>query len=424
MSRIVSILVLALPLRAAADEAPVTVYAASSLADVLPEIGRRFAAQTGLPPPTFAFAGSSTLVHQIEYGAPADLVVTADTTWMDYLIAHDDVVASTRVTLGHNRLVAVVPAGSAAPGGPHDLVAPEVATIGVAAAPVPAGRRAREAIASTGVTEAVTEKFVVARSVRAALALVARGKVDVALVYRTDAEATDAVDEAFVFPEDAHAPIEYAAALTPRGAEAPRARAFAAFITSDPATAVLLAAGFAPGPGRATQASPTAAALVSDPPLAAPLRLSLWVAAMSLALSVLPAVALGWLLARRQFVGKSILSTVLLTPLVLPPVVVGFGLLETFGRGGPLAGIVTALGIPVAFTQFGAVVAASVVGFPLLVLMSRLAIEAVDVRYEQLAQTLGLTPFQAFVRVTLPMALPGLAAGCVLAFARALGEFG
>jgi molybdate transport system permease protein len=113
-----------------------------------------------------------------------------------------------------------------------------------------------------------------------------------------------------------------------------------------------------------------------------------------------------------------------MAPLVLPPVVTGYLLLKVFGRNGVLAPVLEAAGVQVAFTRWGAVIAAAVVGFPLLLILVRQAIESVDVRYPAIAQTLGLSPLQAFWRVTLPMALPGIAAGCVLAFARALGEFG
>jgi molybdate transport system permease protein len=156
----------------------------------------------------------------------------------------------------------------------------------------------------------------------------------------------------------------------------------------------------------------------------APLRLSLWVASVSLALSLLPAIGLGWLMARRNFWGKAALSTVLLAPLVLPPVVTGFLLLRLFGRQGPLAGILSTLNLEIAFTQWGAIIAAAVVGFPLLLILTRQAIEGVDPRFPAMAQTLGLSRFAAFRKITLPMAAPGIAAGSVLAFARALGEFG
>jgi molybdate transport system permease protein len=405
----------------------VEVLAASSLTDVLSELGRRYAEETGLPAPVLAFSASSTLVHQIEHGAPADVVMTADAQWMDLLQERGDIDAASRADLARNELVVVVARGAMVElRGPAGLADAAVRSIAVAGAAVPAGARAREAIAHFGLEAAVTDKFVVSRNVRGALMLADRGEVDAAIVYRTDAWASERVEVAFAFPPEAHGPIVYPFALTTRGASSPDARGFVEFLRGPIAAAALRDAGFSP-PGVERAATPKAAwrhDVPSAHEVSDPLRLSLWVAAMSLLLSLIPAVALGWLLARREFIGKSLLSTFLLAPLVLPPVVIGFLLLELFGRGGPLSPVLSALGIEVAFTQIGAVVAAAVVGFPLLVLMSRLAIEAVDVRYERLAETLGLAPWRAFVRVTLPMALPGLAAGCVLAYARALGEFG
>jgi molybdate transport system permease protein len=147
-------------------------------------------------------------------------------------------------------------------------------------------------------------------------------------------------------------------------------------------------------------------------------RVSLGVALLAAVLGLPPAVGLGWLLARKRFVGRTALGVVLLAPLVLPPVVTGFLLLRVLGRDGPLA----FLELP--FTLWAAVLAALVVGLPLYVVSARNAFEAVDPRYEELSHTLGVRPRRTFVRVTLPLALPGIAAGAVLAFARALGEFG
>ncbi len=130
------------------------------------------------------------------------------------------------------------------------------------------------------------------------------------------------------------------------------------------------------------------------------------------------AIGLGWLLARHRFPGRTALSTLVLAPLVMPPVVTGLLLLRLFGRGGPLAMV------HIPFTLAGAVVAAFVVGLPLYVMAARGAFEAVDRRYEEVSWTLGVRPRRTFFRVTLPLAAPGIAAGAVLAFARALGEFG
>jgi molybdate transport system permease protein len=149
-----------------------------------------------------------------------------------------------------------------------------------------------------------------------------------------------------------------------------------------------------------------------------PLGLSIKVG-LGCALLGLPiAVALGLLLARADFFGKSLVSTVIALPLVLPPVVTGYLLLRVFGARGPLA----ALGVP--FTFSAALLAAFVVGLPLYVMTVRIAIEAVDPRYEEVARTLGYSRARAFFNVTLPLALPGVIGGFVLTFARALGEFG
>jgi molybdate transport system permease protein len=157
---------------------------------------------------------------------------------------------------------------------------------------------------------------------------------------------------------------------------------------------------------------------------ASAVRLSLVVALASTLVGLAPAVGAGWLLARGRFRGKSLLTAIIMAPLVLPPVVTGLLLLRAFGRSTPLGGLLEAAGLPISFSLFGAGVAALVVGFPLYVLSIRGAFEAVDPRYAELSLTLGVPPRATWRRITLPLALPGVAAGAVLAFARALGEFG
>ena len=158
--------------------------------------------------------------------------------------------------------------------------------------------------------------------------------------------------------------------------------------------------------------------------VASAVTLSLVVGLVAAAAGLGPALALGWLLARGHFRGKAVVSALVLVPLVLPPVVTGLLLLRLFGRSAPLGGWLAALGWPVPFTLTGAVIAAVVVGLPVYVMSVRGALEAVDPRYEEVAMTLGASPWQTFRRVTLPLALPGIGAGVVLAVARGLGEFG
>jgi molybdate transport system permease protein len=153
-------------------------------------------------------------------------------------------------------------------------------------------------------------------------------------------------------------------------------------------------------------------------------RLSVVVGLVS-TLGALPfALVCAWVLARVNFRGKAILSAIVLAPLVLPPVVTGLLLLRLFGRASPLGGALEAVGWPITFSLTGAVLAAAIVGFPLFVISIRSAFEAVDPRLEEVSLTLGVPPPATFRRVTLPLALPGIAAGMVLAFARGLGEFG
>ncbi len=155
------------------------------------------------------------------------------------------------------------------------------------------------------------------------------------------------------------------------------------------------------------------------------LSLSLRVSVWSVAIMLLPGIACAWLLARKRFPGKMLLDAVIHLPLVLPPVVVGYFLLLLLGRRGLLGGpLYEALGIEIAFTWKAAAIAAAVMGFPLLVRGARLAIELNDVRIEQAARTLGAGPLRVLLSVTVPLALPGVVAGSVLAFARSLGEFG
>ena len=136
-------------------------------------------------------------------------------------------------------------------------------------------------------------------------------------------------------------------------------------------------------------------------------------------------VAIGWLLARRNFWGKSVLDGLVHLPLVLPPVVTGYLLLISFGRRAPIgAFLYDHFGIVFSFRWTGAALACGIMGFPLMVRPIRLALETVDRKFEDAAATLGANRAFVFLTITLPLALPGIIAGIVLCFARALGEFG
>ena len=155
--------------------------------------------------------------------------------------------------------------------------------------------------------------------------------------------------------------------------------------------------------------------------LALSLRVSLWAVLGSLPFGI----AIAWLLARRRFFGRELLNGIVHLPLILPPVVVGYLLLVLLGRRGALgAWLFDTFGISIAFTWKGAAIAAAVMAFPLMVRAIRLSLEAVDSRLEQAARTLGAGPLRVFLTVTLPLMTPGIVTGCILAFARSLGEFG
>jgi molybdate transport system permease protein len=152
--------------------------------------------------------------------------------------------------------------------------------------------------------------------------------------------------------------------------------------------------------------------------------LSLKVALAAVAASLPVAIAVAWLLARREFRGKTLLDAIVHLPLVLPPVVVGYLLLVAFGRSGWLGSALASVGIVFAFRWTGAALAAAVMSFPLLVRAIRLSMEAVDPRLEAAGRTLGARPWRVFATLTLPLAWPGIVTGALLAFARSLGEFG
>ena len=147
--------------------------------------------------------------------------------------------------------------------------------------------------------------------------------------------------------------------------------------------------------------------------------------AVTATLAGLPlAILAAWLLARPRLPGRAVLDGVVHLPLVLPPVAVGYGLLVLFGRQGSLGAVLAQAGIGLAFHWTGAALAAGVMAFPLMVRPIRLAIEAIDPEVDDAARTLGASAASRFLRITLPLAAPGIVAGAVLGFARALGEFG
>ncbi|NTB95485.1 molybdate ABC transporter permease subunit [Agrobacterium tumefaciens] len=155
------------------------------------------------------------------------------------------------------------------------------------------------------------------------------------------------------------------------------------------------------------------------------IRLSLWVSSIAMLASLPFGILVAVALARGRFWGKSLLNGIVHLPLILPPVVTGFLLLVLFGRRGAIGQFLDSwFGVVFSFRWTGAALACAVMAFPLMVRSIRLSIEAVDRKLEEAAGTLGASPFWVFLTVTLPLTLPGIIAGMILAFAKAMGEFG
>lgn len=234
------------PWAGAADRV-LTVFAAASLTDVLQPIGSAFTARTGQPV-RFSFAASSVLARQIESGAPADVFISADQDWMDYLQQRRLIRADTRSDVAGNALVLIAPVDSrlALKVAPGFALAAALGPTGRLAmadpASVPAGRYAQQALNQLGVWASVQQRSVAADNVRTALNFVARGEAPLGIVYATDARSEPRVRVVSVFPAGSHDPIVYpAAALTSAG---PQAAAFVQLLRDPAARAAFMAGGF------------------------------------------------------------------------------------------------------------------------------------------------------------------------------------
>jgi molybdate transport system substrate-binding protein len=236
-----------LPGRAGSQPAaPVTVFAAASLTDSLKAAAATYKARTGISI-TLSFGASSTLARQIEQGARADLFLSADSDWMDYLQKKSLIVDASRKDLLGNRLVLIAGRGAK----PAPKIAPHFNLAGALGdrrlaladpAAVPAGKYAREALTALGVWDQIASKVVQAENVRVALEYVARGEAPYGIVYATDAKVAPAVRVLGTFPENTHAAIVYPAALTRTAS--PGAKAFLDFLSGAQARAIFNKAGF------------------------------------------------------------------------------------------------------------------------------------------------------------------------------------
>lgn len=225
----------------------VTVFAAASLTDALNAIGAKFTETTKIPV-RFSFAASSALAKQIEQGAPADLFASADLDWMDYLATRNLTDPASRIDLLGNDLVLIAPKDAAAASVPLTVEGLKAALAGGKLATgsvdsVPVGRYAKIALTKLGLWQTVEPSLAQADSVRAALALVARGEAPLGIVYGTDANADPRVKVVATFPADSHPPVVYPFALT-KTASGDAPAKFLAFLKGPEAAAVFAGMGF------------------------------------------------------------------------------------------------------------------------------------------------------------------------------------
>jgi molybdate transport system permease protein len=442
---IAGVLLLVLLGRAMAGEAvekpALTVFAAAGTTDAMTTLCAEYEKRTGVRIDR-AFGASSTLARQIEAGAGADVFVSADPEWMDYLDRQDLLSPGTRRDLAVNRLALVVPASASLsielePG--VDLAAAIDGRIAIGdPAHVPAGMYAKQALEHFGCYGALRPRIVNCSTVREALGLVETGQVAAGIVYRSDARVSKRVRVADVFPERSHERIAFQIAAL--RASHPETEGFVQFLTGPEAGAILALYGFdvydeirpaEPVRSVSVRAYPeTPCGITTNGWLPtseewATILTSMKVAAGCVAVLAIPGVLLAYLLARKEFWGKAVVETLVHAPLVIPPVVTGYLLLILLGNNGPMGRwLHRTFGIELAFTLNGAVIAAALMALPLMVRSVRVAMELVDRRLEEAARTLGAGPIRTFLRVTIPLSLPGIVSGLILAFARSLGEFG
>ena len=243
----IGLLLLAAPIVSTAQEvAPVTVFAAASLKNAMDDLGEAYKAKTG-ETVRFSYAASSALARQIEQGAPADVFISADSDWMDYLAQKGLIVSSSRRNLLTNHLALIAPSDSSitlkiAKGMPLAKALGD-GRLAVAGPEVPAGKYAKASLTTLGVWDSVSTKLASADNVRGALLFVARGEAPLGIVYDTDARVDPKVRIVGLFPDSSHPPIVYPEALLTH-AVSPRAAALLAFLNGPEAAEVFSKYGF------------------------------------------------------------------------------------------------------------------------------------------------------------------------------------
>lgn len=411
------------------------VFGAMSLTDALTEISERFQSETGIR--IFCnFAGSSTLQQQIEKGASADIFISASPKQVDALQREGQVHEDTRRNLLTNSLVLIAPLKGLSSFSELQMLAGSTIERIAIGEPnsVPAGIYGREALSRLGIWEAVQEKLVLGVDVRATLAYVESGEVDVGIVYKTDAAISESVKVIYQFPNSSHSPIVYPAVVLKTAKHKALAQEFLEHLGTSEAAAIFERYGFSvvqphekvsSGLGSGVGERTSERLFMFTRAEVAALILSIKVAFLSLIFILPSGLFVSWLLAKNSFRGKSLLNTIVMLPLVLPPVVSGYLLLILFSKSGPVGSILFRLfGLEIVFSWVAVVLALSVISFPLFVRSAVTAMEGVSPQLESAARTLGAHPLKVFFTVTLPLSYRGIVGGGILAFSKSLGEFG
>jgi len=393
---------------------PLVLFAASSVADVARDIADRFEAKAHVTV-TISQGSSGKLCGQIQHGAPCDVFIPADIAYLGRLERSNLLAGDSRVALGRNEIVVVVPeAGVPSWSEASRLLDESVGRI-VLANPehAPAGMYAVAALKHLGLWDRLESRVVYADNVRLAARYVASYGVRVGIVYATDAAAlADSLSIVHRFGAGEHDPIVYEGAVCEASAQPRLAAEFLAFARSSESADLWRTHGFATESSTQPRERKEASIFSSNDFYA--IRLSLRVSFVATLFFLPPGVALGVWLARNRSPAKTIVQTLVMMPLVLPPVVTGLFLLKGL----------TAVGSPMAFTWLAAVIASGIVAMPLLVRTVRASVEAMDVRLLAVAATLGSSRLRAFFTVTLPVCWKGIVGGAVLFWARSMGEFG
>jgi molybdate transport system permease protein len=404
-------------------------FVAVSLGDVVQELVGAFEREDpcGI---VFHLEASGTLAKQIALGAPCDFFISADSQQVDRLESSGHVVQRSRVRIAENRLVIAVPEASTAPvADPAALVEPVVARIAVANPDSsPAGRFARQAL-GPALWQRLQPKMVMTGDVRGALNHLIQGTVDAAIVYQSDARAHSSVRIAYVFPSDSHDPIVYWGVVT-SNEHFSKAHRLLQFLSSPASRGTWQRHGFPTSENGTSQKNerrdarspefPEQSATASDraangaSEFFSSLRLSVQVSLLAVLLCAVPGVWVAVWLAETRSAVRFVVDVSVTSLLAVPPVVTGFLTLMMLKAVWPR----------LIFTWWAAGLASAIVAFPLLVRTARAAVETIDPRFARVARTLGASRFRLLRTITLPLAWRGIVGGLVLAWARALGEFG